>query len=260
MAITTPGRYLITQALPEQYRDFQGALDGKQVKRLFTQMAKELSPDEYKQRLKALNQIGNVIATEYGGVASIHLSDLKIPPSLQALRRELDKEVYKLQQSRELSSEDKKKAIIQVIREATPTIDKLVVETLGKQENSFGLQVATGVRGKPQQLRQLVFGDLLSLDSKMREVPVPTLRSYGEGITPLQYWVASHGGRQGYIGVQKATADAGYFAKQVRSAAHRQVITSNDCGKARPYIVDADDDNNIGSLLFSDTKGKSGKI
>ena len=260
MAVTTPGRYLIQQALPEKFRDFQGALDGKQVKKLFTQMAKELPSEEYRQRLKRLNNIGNVIATEYGGVASIHLSDLKIPANLQAMRKELDRKIYAIQQSRRISSEDKKKQIIALVREATPAIDKEVLATLGSQENSFGLQVATGVRGKPQQLRQLVFGDLLSLDSKMREIPVPTLRSYGEGITPLQYWVASHGGRQGYIGVQKATADAGYFAKQVRSAAHRQIITTEDCGKAKPYAVKADDDNNIGSLLYADTKGKSGKV
>lgn len=258
--ITSPGRFLIEQALPEKYRNFSGALDGKQVKSLFTQMAKELPPDEYKQRLKRLNNIGNIIATEYGGVASIHLSDLKLPDNLRMMREALNKKIYKIQQDRTLSAADKKQLIIKTVRDATPEIDKEVLNTLGKQENSFGLQVATGVRGKPQQLRQLVFGDLLSLDSKMREVPVPTLRSYGEGITPLQYWVASHGGRQGYIGVQKATADAGYFAKQVRGAAHRQIITMSDCGSAKPYTVDTDDDDNIGSLLYADTKGKSGKV
>ena len=260
MAITSPGRYLIEHALPEKYRNFAGALDGKQVKKLFTQMAKELDPDEYRTCLKKLNNIGNTIATEYGGVASIHLSDLKLPDNLNQLREDLKAQVNAIQQRRDLTSAEKKQQITAVVREATPIIDKAVVETLGKQENSFGLQVATGVRGKPQQLRQLVIGDLLSLDSKMREIPVPTLRSYGEGVTPLQYWVASHGGRKGYIDVQKATADAGYFAKQVRSAAHRQIITNTDCGKARPYTVDTDDDNNIGSLLYADTKGKSGKV
>ena len=260
MAITSPGRYLIENALPEKYRGFSGALDGKQVKSLFTRMAKELSPDEYRTCLKRLNNIGNTIASEYGGVASIHLSDLKLPDNLNQLREQLKQQVYTIQQNPNLSSAEKKKQITAAVRTATPIIDKAVVETLGKQENSFGLQVATGVRGKPQQLRQLVIGDLLSLDSKMREIPVPTLRSYGEGVTPLQYWVASHGGRKGYIDVQKATADAGYFAKQVRSAVHRQIITNTDCGNARPYTVDTDDDNNIGSLLYIDTKGKSGKV
>lgn len=257
---TTPGRYLIQQALPDRFKQFDGALDAKAASALFTQMAKELSPEEYKQVTYRLNNLGNTIASEYGGVASIHLRDLRLPDNLRAMRDALQKKVYAISQDPRLSSQERKRAIIRTVQEATPAIDKAVLETLGSTDNSFGLQVKTGVRGKPQQLRQLVFGDLLSVDSKHRDIPVPTFRSYGEGITPLQYWVASHGGRQGYIGVQKATADAGYFSKMIRQAAHKQVVTADDCGHPKPFTVDTDDEDNIGSLLYRDVKGKSGRV
>lgn len=257
---TTPGRYLIQQALPDRFKQFDGALDAKAASALFTQMAKELSPEEYTQVTYRLNNLGNTIASEYGGVASIHLRDLRLPDNLRAMRDALQKKVYAISQDPRLSSQERKRAIIRTVQEATPAIDKAVLETLGSTDNSFGLQVKTGVRGKPQQLRQLVFGDLLSVDSKHRDIPVPTFRSYGEGITPLQYWVASHGGRQGYIGVQKATADAGYFSKMIRQAAHKQVVTADDCGHPKPFTVDTDDEDNIGSLLYRDVKGKSGRV
>lgn len=258
--LTTPGRYLIQQALPSKFKDFEGALDSKAVGTLFTRMAKELDPDEYTQVTHRLNNLGNTIASEYGGVASIHLRDLRLPKNLRDMRDALQKKVYAISQDPLLSAQERKKKIIQAVQEATPEIDRAVLDTLGNTDNSFGLQVKTGVRGKPQQLRQLVFGDLLSVDSKHRDIPVPTFRSYGEGITPLQYWVASHGGRQGYIGVQKATADAGYFSKMIRQAAHKQVVTADDCGAPKPFTVDADDEDNIGSLLYRDVKGKSGTV
>lgn len=257
---TTPGRYLIQRALPDRFKNIEGALDSKAVSTLFTKMAKELSPDEYAQVTHRLNNLGNTIASEYGGVASIHLRDLRLPANLRAMRDALQKKVYAISQDPLLSPQERKRAIIQEVQKATPAIDQAVLDTLGSTDNSFGLQVKTGVRGKPQQLRQLVFGDLLSVDSKHRDIPVPTFRSYGEGITPLQYWVASHGGRQGYIGVQKATADAGYFSKMIRQAAHKQVVAADDCGSPKPFTVDADDEDNIGSLLYQDVRGKSGTM
>ena len=178
---------------------------------------------------------------------------------MKALRDRLQKKVYAISQRPDLDSSEKKRLIVDTVRAATPEIDKAVMEVLPSKDNSFGLLVGAGIKGKPQQLRQLVVGDLLTVDSKMRDIPYPTFRSYGEGITPLQYWTASHGGRYGYIQVQKATADAGYFSKQTRGVVHRQKIVVEDCGNPQPYQMDSDDNNAVGSLLFRDTKGKSGK-
>ena len=257
--VTSPGKLLLSDLLPEGYKEINAPLDSKGIKSLFTRMAKELPREQYVETLRKLNQFGNNVAVTYGGVASIHLRDIRLPENLRRVRNKLGAKLDSIAQNPNLTSEQKKRMIIEETQKATETIDDDVLKTLGDQENSFGLLVKTKVRGKPQQLRQLVFGDLLTLDSKNRIIPYPTLRSYGEGVNPLQYWTASHGGRQGYWLIQKASADAGYFSKQVRGTVHRQVITSEDCGKARPWVVSGDDSDNIGSLLFEETRGKSGK-
>lgn len=258
--ITTVGRIKLGKVMPEGFRNIENPLTSKELAKVMTNLAKSVSAEEYKATLKRLNTLGDDVASEYGGIASIHLSDVSIPPELKVMRDRLQRKVYQIAQRSDISSDEKKKLIVATVKEATPAIDKAVVETLSNKDNSFGLLVGAGIKGKPQQLRQLVFGDLLTVDSKMRDIPYPTFRSYGEGITPLQYWTASHGGRYGYIQVQKATADAGYFSKQTRSVVHRQLVVMEDCGKPKPYMVDADDENNVGSLLYKDTKGKSGKI
>lgn len=260
MSITTVGRLKLKQILPKEYQEIDKPLTSKEVSGLMTRMAKSEPRSSYVNTLKKLTLFGHEVANDYGGVASIHLKDLTLPPELKSLRRQLNNKVYAIAQRKDLDSTAKKKKIIELVKQATPEIDKLVVDTLKDRDNSFGLLVGAGVKGKPQQLRQLVFGDLLTVDSKMHDIPYPTFRSYGEGITPLQYWTASHGGRYGYIQVQKATADAGYFSKQTRGVVHRQVITMDDCGRAKAYYTDADDDNNVGSLLFQNVKGKSGKV
>ena len=260
MQVTSPGKIMLANMLPEKYRELDAPLDSKGVKALFTRMANELPREEYVQVLRKLNQFGNNVTTTYGGVASIHLRDIRIPEPLRRHRDKLARKLNDIAQNPRLSSDEKKKMILKMTQEDTKDLDKEVLNVLGERDNSFGLLVKTGIRGKPAQLRQLVYGDLLTLDSKNRSIPYPTLRSYGEGVSPLQYWTASHGGRQGYYLVQKATADAGYFSKQVRGTVHRQVITADDCGKPRGYVVGGDDPDNVGSLLFQDTKGESGKV
>jgi DNA-directed RNA polymerase subunit beta' len=258
MQKTTAGKILLSRILPKEYK-VEAPLDGKGVGLLFTRMAKELPREEYVDVLHKLNNFGNDVTTEYGGIASIHLSDLRIPDNLRVLRKEMKSHINSIIQNKKLSGKEKKKLVLDYVRDLTPEIDKQVLETLGNSNNSFGILVKTKTRGNPVQLRQLVFGDLITVDSQKKEIPYPTLRSYGEGVTPLQYWTASHGGRQGYIAIQKATADAGYFSKQIRGTVHKQVVTAEDCGRARPLFVDSSDENNIGSVLCVDAKLKNGK-
>ena len=258
--VTSVGRLHLKKLVPEYALDLSKPLTSKNLTNMMTALAKKESSSSYMDILNNLQDFGFKTANDYGGKASTKLADVTIPPKLAVMRRDLQAAVYAIAQRRDLDSKTKNKLIIDTVREATPAIDKAVMEELTKGDNSFGLLVGSGSKGKPQQLRQLIFGDLLTVDSKMRDIPYPTFRSYGEGITPMQYWTASHGGRYGYIQVQKATADAGYFAKQTRGVVHRQIITMEDCGKSRPYFTDASDENNIGSLLARDTKGKSGEV
>jgi hypothetical protein len=257
--ITSIGKLLIDSKTPKQYRE-HGVLDKSGIDKLFTKMAKEMSPDAYVDALKNMTRAANKIAGTYGDMASARLRDLVLPESLQSYREEMREYIYGIIQNPRLSSQEKSKMIVDYVREKTPEIDKKITEVMAQEGNAFGVMVSSGIRGSKQQLRQMVFGDLLTMDSNGKAIGYPTLNAYAEGITPLEYFTASHGGRSGYIAVQKATADSGYLSKRVRQVAHRQVVMANDCGKARPYVVEADDEDNIGTLLFEDTKGIDGTV
>ena len=257
--ITSLGKLLIDSKTPAEYRE-HGVLDKSGIDKLFTRMAKEMDPDAYSNALRNMSRAANKISGSYGEMASARIRDLYLPESLNNLREDMKAHIYKIQQDPRKTSKQKSDEIVQYVRELTPQIDKEVTRILYDENNAFGVMAGAGIRGSKQQLRQLVFGDLLTMDSNGKPIGYPTLRSYTEGVSPLEYLTASHGGRSGYVAVQKATADSGYLSKRVRQVAHRQVITSKDCGKARAYYVDADDENNIGTLLFEDTKGVDGTV
>ena len=257
--ITSPGRVLLNEQLPPEYRDY-GTLDKKAITKLFDRIAKERSGDDYAKIAENTARLGNRIAYEYGGLTSVHLRDLVIPPEFRAYREQIKKDLNKIVQNPRLTNQEKRKQILDYTHKATETLDKEIVDYLADQDNAFGVMVKHGIRGNPTQLRQMVFGDLLTVDSKMKAIPHPTLRSYAEGVSPLDYWNASHGGRYGYVQIQMATPKAGYLSRRARQIAHRVVVTSEDCGDPQPLMVDADDTHNIGSLLAREVKGKDGTV
>lgn len=257
--ITSPGRVLLNEQLPPEYHDY-GTLDKKAITKLFDRIAKERSGDEYAKIAENTARLGNRIAYEYGGLTSVHLRDLVIPPEFRVYREQIKKDLNKIVQNPRLDNREKRKQILDYTHKATETLDKEIVDYLADQDNAFGVMVKHGIRGNPTQLRQMVFGDLLTVDSKMKAIPHPTLRSYAEGVSPLDYWNASHGGRYGYVQIQMATPKAGYLSRRARQIAHRVVVTSEDCGDPQPLMVDADDTHNIGSLLAREIKGKDGTV
>ena len=257
--VTTPGRVLLDSLLPEKFRDY-GTLDKKGISALYDRLAKQLPSDEYAKIAEQTSRLGNRIAYEYGGQTSVHLRDLVIPPEFREFREKMREDLRKIIQNPKLSNKEKRQQILDYTHTATADLDKEIVDYLAEKGNPFGLMVKHGIRGNPTQLRQMVFGDLLTVDSKMNTIPMPTLRSYAEGVSPLEYWNASHGGRYGYVQIQMATPKAGYLSRRARQIAHRVVVTSEDCGDPQPVMVDADDTNNIGSLLAQDVKGKDGKV
>jgi len=256
--ITSPGRLLLDAQLPPEFRDY-GTLDKKAITKLFDKIAKTKSSSEYARITENAARLGNRIAYEYGGLTSVHLSDLVIPPEFRAYREQIKKDLRKIEQDPTLNKKEKRQKILDYTHKATETLDKEIVEYLAEKDNAFGVMVKHGIRGNPTQLRQMVFGDLITVDSKMRAIPHPTLTSYAEGVSPLDYWNASHGGRYGYVQIQMATPKAGYLSRRARQIAHRIVVTSEDCGDPQPLMVDADDTNNIGSVLARDVKGKDGR-
>lgn len=258
--VTTLGREKVRQALPPKYRGFKGALDKKALQKLYTQIARE-DPDQYEDTLQRLNTIGVNTASLYGRSASLHVEDFKVPAKIAAKRDELKRKVDEVYDSPLLSTEQKSETVLKMVEKFSETIDEDLLAAVGERDGAFALQINSGARGKPFQLRQLLLGNLISADSRGRAVPYPNLDGYAGGISPLAYFAASHGARKGYVDLQFSTADAGYFGRQLTNVSHRSVVTEEDCGTTAGIELDGDDVDNAGTVLAQDAGGlKAGTI
>jgi DNA-directed RNA polymerase subunit beta' len=251
----TLGQLLLSDAIPEDMRDDSRVFNKKTSGRFFADLA-EKHPEKYADVLHSLNGISRIAGTEEGGMASIRLQDLGLPPKVQEYRNNLRGRITAIQQDPRATSKTKNESIVSLMRTEMPKIQTMINEETSKGDNTLGESIKQGFRGNPVQLTQLLFGDMLVADQKGKAIPVPGLNGYGEGVTPMQYFAGAFGSRKGYSEVQFMTAKAGFLGKQVALSASRLQVTEENCGAdAQGILISGDNSDILGRVLAREVAG-----
>ena len=249
---TTAGQVLVNAGLPKEYQDYGRSLDKKSIGQLLARVAKE-HPEDYPEILRHLMDVGRSVASSKGHSVSLrHLvagaAKRKIVGELKALNQaDIDNDL--------LTDEQRDKRIVNRTAKYYDRLAGAVMDEARANNSPFELQVRSGGRGNAGQHASLVGADLLVSDYKNRPMPTPLYNSYSDGLDPVEYWAAAYGARKGLVDVKMATADAGFFGKQLALAAHRQVVSDESPNPSRlpvGLVVSADDPDNEGAVLAMD--------
>lgn len=250
--ITTPGKTLVKEALPPEYRAYADKpLDGKTMGALMTEIARR-DPRKYVDVVQRLNDIGRRVAYEYGRDASLSIKDLINPAMVANKQRDLRERARMIVNDPRLSSDDKLDALVTMTAKHSKDLDERIHKELLGRNNSMARQIQAGSRGNKTQLTQIALGDMLMTNAENKLLPHPGLEGYAQGLSPFTYWLGSESARKGAVDTQFATADSGYFSKQVSNVAHRLLVTQDDCGTENGLEVDGDDADNVGAVLLKD--------
>jgi len=257
----TAGQVLIESVLPEDLRGKYPVLDKKAIGALLNEVA-ERHPDQYKHVLKGLMDVGRSVASTKG--MSINLRSLLPSKAKARIVAKLRAENDAIAHDRSLTQEQREKYTVANTSKYYDKIQKAVFDEATANNSPYAMQIASGGRGNPGQLNSMIGSDLLVLDHKNQMVPVPIYSSYADGLDPVEYWAASYGTRKGLADTKFATAEAGFFGKQLALAAHRQLVTADRPKESRlpvGLLVDVADSDNEGSVLAKDHGDfKSGTI
>jgi DNA-directed RNA polymerase subunit beta' len=254
---TTLGQLMINDALPEDMRDYERVLDKKNMGALATQLAKKY-PDKYREIMQKIHNVSRDAAYTTGGL-SMGLQDIKPTFAAQQMQLKMRKQLRQLLSDTNLSDDERK---LRVLKLASETQQKLIEDVYNEAkdaDNPLVHQVIGGGGGNKFSLNSLIGADLQYVDHKDEPIPLPVMRSYSKGLTPAEYFAASFGTRKGVIDVKTATADAGFYGKQLTQMAHRLLVTADDdddededrkaTASNRGFPSDVDDPDNEGALL-----------
>ena len=255
MLKTTLGQIMVNDALPPEMRDYNRVMDKKTLSSLSTELAKNY-PEQYREVTKKLFDVGRDASYSTGGL-TFSLRDIKQTLAGQRAKLEVRKQLRGIMATPGLSEKDRNLKILQLAAGAQTKLLEEVFNEAQEQDNPLATQVKSSIRGNKYSLSSLIGADMLYVDHKDEPIPIPVLNNYGRGLTPAEYFAGAFGARKGLIDTKTATADAGFYGKQLTQMAHRLLVTADDedddthkdTAEVRGFPTDVDDADNEGALL-----------
>jgi RNA polymerase Rpb1, domain 5 len=255
MLKTTLGQLLINEALPPELRDYDRVLNKKNTSALATELAQK-HPDKYRDVMKRLHDVALDAAYTTNGL-SFGLKDIRSTLASDRARQRVGLSLRGILSDRSLTAEQRKTKILQMAANAQSKLVDDVYNEAVEQDNPLVHQIIGSGVGNKYALNSLIGADMQYVDHRNEPIAIPVLNSYSKGLTPAEYFAAAFGARKGVIDTKTATADAGFYGKQLTQMAHRLLVTADDdddkdrlaTAHDRGMPSDVDDPDNEGGLL-----------
>ena len=91
------------------------------------------------------------------------------------------------------------------------------------------MMVGSGARGNMMQVRQIAGMRGLVANPRGDMIPRPIKSNFREGLSMLEYFIATPGARKGLVDTALRTADSGYLTRRLVDVAQELIIREMDC-------------------------------
>src|SRR5690606_33831791 len=115
-----------------------------------------------------------------------------------------------------ITEDERRQELIEIWTQATAEVSASM-EVLFKAsgDNPIWMMVNSGARGNMMQLRQIAAMRGLVANPKGEIIPRPIKANYREGLSVVEYFIATHGARKGLADTALRTADSGYLTRRL---------------------------------------------
>ena len=269
----TVGQVLFNQALPKDYPWFSGVADKKGLGSLINDLAERYPMDVVARALDNLKNSGFYWASRSG--VTVAVSDIATPAAKPAIMERYEKQAAAIQDDFEIGTiddEERRQELIKVWTEATDVVAEAMRENLSSHGglNTIYRMVTSGARGNWMQVRQIAGIRGLVSNPKGEIMPRPIKSSYREGLSVLEYFIATHGARKGLADTALRTANSGYLTRRLVDVSQDVIVREHDCGTRRGLVLPLiDEDGGLhqdvetsihGRTLAVDVKDEAGNV
>lgn len=179
--------------------------------------------------LDSIKALGYKYSTIAGLTTSVF--DMHIPERKASILDEAEKQVLRVDKlhSRGLLTENERyRKVVDIWTQATEDVSKEISQDTDKF-NPITMMADSGARGSIDQIKQLVGMRGLMSDPNGKTIEIPVKSCFREGLSVLEYFISSHGGRKGLADTALKTADSGYLTRRLVDVSHNVIIREEDC-------------------------------
>ena len=133
---------------------------------------------------------------------------------------------------------------------AKKTLEEVIRVEMAEQAdtNDIYMMAHSGARGNASNFTQLEGMRGLMANPSGKTIELPIISAFIEGLTMSEFFISTHGARKGSTDTALKTADSGYLTRRLCDVSQEIVITEDDCGTDRGFLV-ADLRNEDGTML-----------
>lgn len=252
---TTTGRIIFGEILPDGilFSMVNKDMTKKELGKLIEYIYKKSGKRETVIFLDNLEKLGFYYATKSG--ISICIADMHIPSKKTELIHSTEQEVIEVQKQYAdgfITHGERYNKVIDIWANVTEQIADEMMKELGAEDgklfsedelkerrafNSIFMMADSGARGSTAQIRQLAGMRGLMAKPSGEIIETPITANFREGLSPLQYFISTHGARKGLADTALKTANAGYLTRRLVDVAQDVIIMEVDCGTTDSITV-----------------------
>ncbi len=165
------------------------------------------------------------------GAITTSVFDMHMPKEKAVILKAAEEHVLKVENLYKkgyITDEERYKKVVSLWKQATDDITEKLMATLD-EFNPILMMANSGARGSKDQIKQLAGMRGLMTDPNGKTIEIPVKSCFREGLSVLEYFISSHGGRKGLADTALKTADSGYLTRRLVDVAQEVIIKEDDC-------------------------------
>lgn len=253
---TTVGRLLFNSVLPSDYPFINKEIERKKIASLVDDLIEKYGIENIPKIMDKIKSFGFKYAT-YSGV-TWGIDDVVIPEGKAEViskAKKLSEDVMEEFNSGLLSKEERLRKNVEIWHKTKSDVEKLIPETLDKNGSVYDM-VFSGARGSMSQITQMAGMKGLITNTAGETIEFPIISCSKEGLTPIEYFITTHGSRKGLTDTALNTAKAGYLTRRLFDVAQDMIVTEDDCGTKEGMKIYRDNVTGVQIAMSRNLKGR----
>ncbi len=184
------------------------------------------------ETVKVLDNV-KALGFKYSTIGSITTSvfDMNIPEEKKAILDKAEENVIRIEtlyKMGHMTQREKYERVVSEWSKANDDVTDALKKTLS-EFNPINMMAVSGARGSMKQIAQLSGMRGLMTNPQGETLETPVRSSFREGLSALEYFISSHGGRKGLADTALKTADSGYLTRRLVDVAQDVIVREEDC-------------------------------
>ncbi len=266
---TSVGRLLFNEVLPDDYPFVNKEVERKVMQGIVDDLLIRYGMPGVPPILDRIKKFG----FKYTTVAGITwgIDDVQTPAGKKKVVDEAKVQAEKTNEqfgNGFLSEEERVRKNVEIWHKAKSDIEKLIPGSLSA-ESPVTDMIKSGARGSIGNITQMVGMKGLITNTSGETIEFPIISGMKDGLTPIEYFITTHGSRKGLTDTALNTAKAGYLTRRLFDVAQDVIVTEDDCGTKDCIIIRKEGSSGMeiplsksirGRILAEDIKDKDGKV